>query len=108
MDVPTQILFSYVAGLVVCGTAATIFELSSNRQLSFAPPFFSRDHHLQFLLAVLISGPFMLLNDALSARRMGNIARTGLICAFATASIWVWALGQVAVKIADRVVLHTG
>lgn len=99
-----QVVFAFIAGLVVGGIAASILELVAEKRLSFAAPFFSTDHLPRFTLAVLAAGPFMLVNDALLARKNGEITVGGLTGIMATASIWVWAIGTVAVNVAVRVV----
>lgn len=93
-----QMVFAFIAGLVVAGIAASILELIADKRLSFAAPFFSTDHIPRFAVAVLVAGPFMLVNDALTARRRGEMAIGGLTGVMGTASIWLWAIGTVAVS----------
>lgn len=102
MGMMTELLFAYVVGIVIGGIAASILELTVGQRLSFAPPFFSREQVPVFILAILAAGPFMLVNDALMARRQAQIALTTLTGVFATASIWLWALGAVAIGVAVR------
>lgn len=99
MNIVAQLAFTYVAGLVIGGIVASLLELASGDQPSFAAPFFSRDHLGRFVLAVLVAGPFMLANDALQARRGGGLATGGLTCVLATASIWAWSIGMAAVGV---------
>jgi hypothetical protein len=94
MNIVAQLAFAYVAGLVIGGIVASLMELASGDEPSFAPPFFSRARRSRFVVAVLAAGPFMLVNDALEARRAGNISVGGLTCLLATASIWAWSIGM--------------
>lgn len=97
MGMAAHLAFAYVAGLVIGGIVASIMELTSGDQPSFGAPFFSRDHLARFFFTVLAAGPFMLVNDALAARRNGLLASTELTWLFATASIWALAIGTASI-----------
>lgn len=100
MGIFEQVVFAFIAGLVVGGITASVLELIAENRLSFAAPFFSRDHIGRFALAVVVAGPFMLVNDALAARKSGEITLGGLTGIMGTASIWLWAIGTVVVGFA--------
>lgn len=102
MGILEQVVFAYIAGLVVGGVAASVLELVAEKQLSFAAPFFSREHLPRFMVAILAAGPFMLVNDALAARRQGQFSGLALTGVLGTASIWTWALGTLCVSVAAR------
>ena len=99
MNIVTQLAFAYVAGLAVGGIIASLMELSAGEEPSFAPPFFSRDHLARFLISIVAAGPFMLANDALRARRSGELAATELTWLLATASIWAVAVGTAVIGV---------
>ena len=88
-----SIAFAFLTGLTACGLAGTAMELVCGRRLAFAEPYIAADHPVRSLVAAAIAGPFMLINDALSARRAGRISRLGLLSCFYTSVLWILALG---------------
>jgi hypothetical protein len=105
MDHIATVAFAFLVGLTLCGIAGSLLELSAGEKLSFAAPFFRRLHWLSFVLAVITAGPFMLLNDAVDARKAGTLTATGLIGCGLTVTIWATAIGIFLSAIAIRV-LH--
>lgn len=94
-------LFAFVVGLTVCGLAGSTMELVSGRRVAFAEPYVSPSHVLRSLLATACAGPFMLINDALDARRAGRISAVMLVSCGCTAVAWALALGTVMLAIAS-------
>jgi hypothetical protein len=87
--------FAFLTGLTACGLVSTVLELSCGRRLAFVEPYVSSHHVVRSLAATAVAGPFMLLNDALAARREGRISSPGLLSCVCTAMLWALALGVV-------------
>lgn len=92
------IAFAFPVGLTLCGLAGAVMELLGGRRLAFAEPFVSPGHLLRSLAAAALAGPAMLVNDALAARRARRISLLLLVSCMATAVLWTFALGTVAMK----------
>jgi hypothetical protein len=85
--------FAFLTGLTACGLASTVMELTCGRRMAFIKPYVSPDHVLRSLAATVLAGPFMLLNDALTAWRERHLSLFGLLSCMVTAMLWVLALG---------------
>ena len=94
-------VFAFVVGLTACGLAGSMMELVSGRKVAFAEPYVSPSHVLRSLLATACAGPFMLVNDALDARRERRISTLALMSCGCTAIAWALALGIVVLAIAS-------
>jgi uncharacterized protein DUF6949 len=94
-------LFAFAVGLTACGLAGSTMELASGRKVAFAEPYVSPSHVLRSLLATACAGPFMLVNDALDARRERRISIMALMSCCCTAIAWSLALGVVVLAIAS-------
>lgn len=94
-------LFAFVVGLTVCGLTGSTMELVSGRKVAFAEPYVSSTHVLRSLAATAGAGPFMLVNDALDARREKRISTMALLSCGCTAIAWSLALGIVVLAIAS-------
>ncbi|MER8692369.1 hypothetical protein NKI77_11760 [Mesorhizobium opportunistum] len=94
-------LFAFVVGLTVCGVIGSTMELASGRKVAFAEPYVSPSHVLRSLAATAGAGPFMLINDALDARRQNRISTVALLSCGCTAIAWSLALGIVVLAIAS-------
>jgi hypothetical protein len=94
-------LFAFLVGLTACGLAGSAMELVSGRKVAFAEPYVSPSHVLRSLLATACAGPFMLVNDAIDARRERRISKIALMSCGCTAIAWVLALGVVVLAIAS-------
>ncbi|TJV04321.1 MAG: hypothetical protein E5Y12_13170 [Mesorhizobium sp.] len=94
-------LFAFVVGLTVCGLIGSTMELVSGRKVAFAEPYVSPSHVLRSLAATAGAGPFMLINDALDARRQNRISTVALLSCGCTAIAWSLALGIVVLAIAS-------
>lgn len=94
-------LFAFVVGLTSCGLAGSAMELVSGRKVAFAEPYVSPSHVLRSLLATACAGPFMLVNDAIDARRERRISMIALMSCGCTAIAWSLALGVVVLAIAS-------
>jgi hypothetical protein len=88
-------IFAFLTGLTVCGLVSTVMELVCGRRLAFVEPYVSPDHVVRSLAAAAFAGPFMLVNDAVAARRQGRISWPGLLSCLCTAMLWALALGVV-------------
>lgn len=97
-------LFAFVVGLTVCGVTGSTMELVSGRKVAFAEPYVSPSHVLRSLAATACAGPFMLVNDALDARRERRISTLALLSCGCTATAWSLALGIVVLAIASRAI----
>ncbi|MER8462581.1 hypothetical protein [Mesorhizobium sp. M1396] len=94
-------LFAFVVGLTACGLAGSAMELVSGRKVAFTEPFVSPSHILRSLLATACAGPFMLVNDAIDARRERRISMIAPMSCGCTAIAWALALGVVVLAIAS-------
>ena len=94
-------VFAFVVGLTACGLAGSMMELVSGRKVAFTEPYVSPSHLLRSLLATACAGPFMLVNDALDARRERRISTLALMSCGCTAIAWALALGVVMLAIAS-------
>ncbi|MBZ9852165.1 hypothetical protein LB566_00010 [Mesorhizobium sp. CA13] len=92
--------FAFLVGLTACGLVGSAMELVAGRKVAFTEPYVSSAHVLRSLAATACAGPFMLLNDALDARREGRISSVALVSCGCTAVAWMLALGIVLVAIA--------
>ncbi|ANT52072.1 DUF6949 family protein [Mesorhizobium amorphae] len=95
------VLFAFAVGLTACGLAGSAMELMSGRRLAFAEPYVSPTRIVRSLAATACAGPFMLVNDALDARRQGRISTLALISCGCTAVAWALALGVVLIATAS-------
>ncbi|TPN29030.1 hypothetical protein FKO01_19895 [Mesorhizobium sp. B2-3-3] len=94
-------LFAFVVGLTACGLTGSAIELVSGRKVAFAEPYVSPSHVLRSLAVTAGAGPFMLVNDALDARRENRISTMALLSCGCTAIAWTLALGIVLLAIAS-------
>ncbi|TPK98026.1 hypothetical protein FJ934_04655 [Mesorhizobium sp. B2-4-12] len=94
-------LFAFVVGLTACGLAGSAMELVSGRKVAFAEPYVSPSHVVRSLAATACAGPFMLVNDALDARRENRISTMALLSCGCTAITWSLVLGIVVLAIAS-------
>ena len=94
-------LFAFAVGLTVCGLTGSTMELVSGRKVAFTEPYVSPSHVLRSLLATACAGPFMLVNDAIDARRERRISMIALMSCGCTAIAWALALGVVVLAIAS-------
>lgn len=101
-------LFAFAVGLTACGLAGSAMELASGRKVAFAEPYVSPSHVLRSLLATACAGPFMLVNDAIDARRQRRISTLALMSCGCTAIAWTLALGVVVLAIASWTVRLLG
>ena len=101
-------LFAFAVGLTACGLAGSAMELASGRKVAFTEPYVSPSHVLRSLLATACAGPFMLVNDAIDARRQRRISTLALMSCGCTAIAWTLALGVVVLAIASWTVRLLG
>lgn len=94
-------LFAFVVGLTTCGLVGSAMELVYGRKVAFTEPYVSPSHVLRSLVATACAGPFMLVNDALDARRERRISTVALMSCGCTAVAWALALGVVVLAIAS-------
>jgi hypothetical protein len=85
--------FAFLTGLTACGLVGTAMELVCGRRLAFAEPYIASGHVARSLAAAAFAGPFMLVNDALAARRERRISRLALLSCLCTSMLWALALG---------------
>ncbi|MER9605318.1 hypothetical protein [Mesorhizobium sp. M0243] len=101
-------LFAFAVGLTACGLAGSAMELASGRKVAFTEPYVSPSNVLRSLLATACAGPFMLVNDAIDARRQRRISTLALMSCGCTAIAWTLALGVVVLAIASWTVRLLG
>jgi len=93
MDLVSLVALAFPVGLTACGLAGTAMEMAGGRRLAFIEPYVSPRHVMRSLAAVAAAGPFMLMNDALAARRARRISFGLLVSCACTALVWALALG---------------
>ena len=93
MDLVGLIAFAFPIGLTACGLAGTAMEMAGARRHAFIVPYVSPHHLLRSLVAAVVAGPVMLMNDALAARRARRISFALLVSCGCTALVWALALG---------------
>ena len=106
MDLVSLVAFAFPVGLTACGVAGTAMEMAGGRRLAFIEPYVSSRHLVRSLGAVALAGPFMLMNDALAARRARRISLDLLISCGCTALIWALALGVTILSCLFRISGH--
>ena len=94
-------LFAFAVGVTACGLVGSAMELIAGCRLAFVEPYVSPSHIVRSLAVTASAGPFMLVNDALDARRQGRISTPALISCGCTAVAWALALGVVLIAIAS-------
>jgi hypothetical protein len=92
--------FIFLCGLVAGGLVGAWLELRCGRRLAFAEPFISRDRLLRSIAATVVTGPFMLLNEALDAFRARRVGLTTVLSSAALSLTWVFLTGIVVADLA--------
>ena len=100
MDFLWALAFAFAVGLTVAGLAGSLMEIATGTQLRMSEPFISRRRVTLSLAASAAAGPFMILNDAMSAVREGRIGRGRLATALVAACLWALSIGIVATELA--------
>ena len=95
-----MLALALAAGLTIGGLTGAVMEAMTRTRLGFCEPFESRDFVGLSVLATVASGPFMLTNDALAARRSGAISSGPLAALLGLALLWATATGVLAVELA--------
>jgi len=99
------IAFAFLSGLTVAGLSGSALELVCRTRLSLGAPFLDRRRIFLSMCASAAAGPFMLVNDALLARRERRIGAAAFGCSLAISALWLLATGVVASELA---ILVTG
>lgn len=92
--------YAFAVGLTFCGIVGSTIELIVGQRLGFRPPFVMTGRFGSSLALTMATGPFMLTNEAITARRAGAIDLTAFLLCGVAAIIWATALGIVAVELA--------
>ena len=100
MQLLALVAYALAAGLTLCGLVGTLAEISSGRRLGFRPPFVVKEHFARSLALTVGAGPFMLVNEALAARRAGLINASVLTMWSALSVVWAMAAGVLIVELA--------
>lgn len=103
MDMVTGLAFALAAGLTLGGIAALTIEIVVGSPVGFTRPYV--DHHriVRSLALTAIVGPYMLLADALIARRESRISAVTLAGCGLTAIVWAGCAGIVLLWLAGAV-----
>ena len=107
MPLLLPVAFAFLTGLTACGLVGTVLELACGRRLAFVEPYVSSDHVVRSLASAAFAGPFMLVNDAMAARRERRISLPGLLSCLSTAMLWALALGVVLLGLVFAIVPGT-
>lgn len=102
MDSWQLYVFAFLIGIVVAGLTASLCELLYDRPASFWLLTKSGSRPIFMWIFIITAGPYMLLNDVLTARRSGRVGNVSIAAAVATAIIWLSATGIVVVDIGWR------
>ncbi len=94
------ISFVFSCGLVFSGLGGAVLEMWAGRRLAFADPFVSRSHVWRSLWMTALSGPFMLVNEALAALKERHIGVPSVISCVALSATWVFMTGIVVLDVA--------
>lgn len=95
-----MLVYALAAGLTLAGVAGSAIELAAGRRLCFRPPFVTRRRFGLSLLLTMATGPFMLGNEAIAARKLGAIDRASFGLCILCAAIWSTATGILLVELA--------
>ena len=100
MEGLVTVAFAVAAGLTFCGLAGSAIETMSGSRLSLGAPFVSSGNISRSLVLVLLAGPFMTLNEAVTAmrdERIGQLAFAGIagFCLAWAGATGVFVLGLV-------------
>ncbi len=102
MDSMQLYVFAFLTGLTVAGLTASLCEMVYDEPASFWQLIKSGSRPATMWLFIVTAGPYMLLNDIISARREGRIGSVSVASALATAIIWASATGVVVVDLCWR------
>ncbi len=94
--------FAFLTGIVVSGLTASLCELLYDRPASFWQLIKSGSRPIFMWFFVVTAGPYMLLNDVITARRSGLVGPVSIAAAIATAIVWASATGIVVVDLGWR------
>lgn len=97
------LLYAFLTGLTVTGLAASAIEFATSRAVSFREPFVTPRRILRSVAATVAAGPYMLLNDAMSARRHGRVSLLAVVSCALTSALWVLAAGVAVVTLACEI-----
>lgn len=95
------ICLAFAAGLTASGLAGSVLEAATGSRLHFGAPFVSPHRIARSLLVTSAAGPFMLVNEALAARRQHAVSRFVFMSCVAVSAAWTLALGIVAIHLAS-------
>ena len=96
--------FAFLVGITVAGLSGSVMELITGCQLSFRSPYVSAEHIGRSLRNSVLAGPLMLANEAITARRAGEVSLGGLACCAVAAILWASATGVLVLELVGRVV----
>lgn len=90
----------FLSGLVFSGLGGAALEIWGGRRLAFADPFVNRQHVWRSLWMTALSGPFMLVNEALAALKERRIGIPSLASCVALSGTWIFLMGIVVLDVA--------
>jgi hypothetical protein len=93
MDGLIAVAFVLAAGFTFGGLSGTAIEIIAGRRLCLSEPFVSTDNVCRSLVLMLLAGPFMILNDAVTAAREERIGRTLFVAVLGFCLLWSAAMG---------------
>lgn len=97
-----EIAFALMCGITLSGIAGSLLELATGKPPSFSEPYLSSRRLVRSFLAAALAGPVMLANDALAARRSGDISRIYFAFCAGTSLTWAAALGTATIGVATH------
>lgn len=92
--------FVFLCGLVSSGLVGVGLEMWGKRRLAFGDPFVTREHVWRSLWMTALSGPFMLVNEALAALKEKRIGVPSMISCVGLSLTWVFLTGIVVLDVA--------
>lgn len=110
MDTLGALAFCFAVGLTLAGLIGTLLEMRHACRLTLGSPFVDPARVARSLGVSLAAGAFMLVNDALAARRRGAMGRPAFGVCLAIGAVWILSTGVVATELALVLggVLHAG
>lgn len=100
MGLMGMLALALATGLTIGGVTGSVMEALTKTRLGFVEPFVSSEFVLLSVLATVVTGPFMLTNEALVARKSGSVGAMSFLGLIALAALWATATGILVVELA--------
>ena len=95
-----SVSMTLLVGLTAGGLVGSALEAATGARLRLGAPFIRRRGLALSLAVAAVTGPYMLVNEALAASRRGTLRPWGVAMAGALALAWLAATGVLIVELA--------